>query len=471
MKLIWHMPTLRRGSCGLSIRALHFARRLRDNGHDITFAVARDKTDCDDGTIDDFPVQLINVKRRRPMHWSLQASERLRAAHEAVTHIDASADAILSCQPEAVIAFCERRSTGQASSNRPVIFVCGGTTLLHDSADRQRHKSAANRLRQWMTTPAFAIDRRLKRRNEQLAFELADACVFDSESTRARVVETYGIPQSKCRAIRGAVDAIAFQPPTPNARRSARERFGMSGEAFVLAWTGRMSPEKNLEALLFALPLVRHTDIRLLLAGDGPERKRLKKMLLKMASNAEGDVIRTAFADRVHFLRDLDDVRPVLHAADAFIFPSISESLGLSLVEAMACGLPCIAMAADDARIRNASREILDDGRCGILVEQDDPACIAGAIDLLARDAAQRAEFASTSRRRAASTFDWTRTSAELESLITERICRLNEQAIPISQSVRTRRGDASRIARTTTGLSHTPSRPRDSASHHDVTS
>lgn len=430
MKLLWHMPTLRHTLCGLSIRAVHFAMRLRDLGHDVTFAVARDKTDCDEGDIRGIPVQLLDVTRRRPFHWSIQATERIRAARDAVMQIDGRFDAILTCQPEAVVAFQPRQGGASARSKQqcaPVIFVCGGTTLLHDEADRSRRERATRQLRGIIARPAFAVDRALKRHNEQWAFELADACIFDSESTMARVVDEYGIDRTKCHALRGAVDADACRPPNESERRNARQAYGISDDVFAMAWTGRMSPEKNLVTLLRAMPLVRRADLHLFLAGDGTERPALEKIVSALSDNGNDD--RATVADRVHFLGNIADVRSLLHAADVLVFPSVSESLGLSLIEAMACGLPAIALAGDGQRIRNAFREILDDGRCGTLVAHNTPTAFAAAIDDLATDADKRASFAATGRTRAASEFGWNESTRRLQSLITHLICRSTGKA------------------------------------------
>ncbi|MCB9858110.1 MAG: glycosyltransferase family 4 protein [Phycisphaerales bacterium] len=442
MKLLWHMPTFRSVSCGLSIRALNFARQLRRRGHEIEFAVARDKTDCVNGIIDGFPIQLLDVVRRHPVHWSLQARERLRAARDAVSQIALDCDAIITCQPEAVIALHGSRTRTSAGSiaesgnpqhSTPIFFVCGGTTLLHDNADAARARQHTFAIRNILSVPTFALDRSLKRRNERHAFERADACIFDSESTRNRVVDAHGISPDKCHALRGAVDTEVFRPPTRDERQAARLRFAIADADFAIAWTGRMSPEKNLETLIRSIPECGDRRIRLLLAGDGAERPRLEKITHCLDADCHQTTAAATTARRVQFLRDLPDVRPLLHAADAFAFPSVSESLGLSLIEAMACGLPSIALQADERRIRNASAEILDHGRCGRLVADNAARSFAAAFDLLAHNTAECARLAASARQHAITAFGWSDSADKFESLITRRICRSKGQANPVS--------------------------------------
>ena len=92
MNILWHMPTLRKQTCGLSIRARRLAAELRDRGHTIIFAVADDKTDILGESLDDFPVRRIAVTRARSMpwssHWSTQALAKRAAARRLVRSLD-----------------------------------------------------------------------------------------------------------------------------------------------------------------------------------------------------------------------------------------------------------------------------------------------------------------------------------------------------------------------------------------------
>lgn len=408
MKILWHMPTFRRATCGLSIRARRLATELRSRGYDTTFAVAGDKTDITESTIDGHAIRIIKVERREPLHWSIQAREKLRFARIAVRSVsDVPHDLFVTCQPEAVTAY------RAISSTAPVAYVCGGTTILHDDSNARNE----NRRHTAFHRVAPAIDRRLKRQAERVAFANADLCIFDSESTRRRVIDAYSIDQAKCHALHGAVDCDRFSPPTADQRRTSRAALGLHDGEFVVAWTGRLSPEKNLPTLIRALYQCKTVRARLLIAGCGPDRSSLE------AINGEliGD------GNLVRFLGMREDIRPVLHAADAFIFPSVSESLGLSLVEAMSCGLPCVALAADERTIRNASTEILQSGECGILVERNDPFAIADAIDRLANDAGLRAILAERGRRRAVERYDWQRAGDAFDQLISTLFCRSNQ--------------------------------------------
>jgi len=114
------------------------------------------------------------------------------------------------------------------------------------------------------------------------------------------------------------------------------------------------------------------------------------------------------------------DVRPFLHAADAFVFPSRGESFGGALVEAMASGLACVALCPDGETIRNANFEIIEHVTTGLLVDRAEPAALAAALDRLLADRELRTALGQAARRRAASAFTWSVAARQLNDLVCE---------------------------------------------------
>src|SRR5690606_33354446 len=105
----------------------------------------------------------------------------------------------------------------------PAVYVCGGTTILHDRAERARQgefSSVVSRI-------AFAIDRAVRQRSERAAFLRADAVVFDSAATRSAAITAYGIPPTRSHAVPGAIDPAEFFPPGPERRDAARATRGI----------------------------------------------------------------------------------------------------------------------------------------------------------------------------------------------------------------------------------------------------
>jgi glycosyltransferase involved in cell wall biosynthesis len=120
----------------------------------------------------------------------------------------------------------------------------------------------------------------------------------------------------------------------------------------------------------------------------------------------------------VTFVGAVPDVRPYLYAADVFVFPSVGESFGGSLAEAMACGLPCIALQGDGRHIMNASEEVFGATECGVLVSSGAPAALAAGIDHLASAPAHRRALGRLASSRARETFSWSRGGRRLCELV-----------------------------------------------------
>jgi len=152
----------------------------------------------------------------------------------------------------------------------------------------------------------------------------------------------------------------------------ARARWGIAADALVAGYVASLTAEKGHEALLDAFAELRRTvpSCHLLLAGSGP----LQNSLQEKARNAR-------LLSDVHFAGFVEDTRSVYAACDIFLFPSLREGLGSSLLSAMSCGLPVAAFCG------GATAEFLEDGRNGLVVAPAAP-LLATAAALLLRDRA-----------------------------------------------------------------------------------
>jgi glycosyltransferase involved in cell wall biosynthesis len=132
--------------------------------------------------------------------------------------------------------------------------------------------------------------------------------------------------------VRNAIDIHAFE--TSVTRNDARMLLGLPVGAFIIGHVGRFHPVKNHAFLIDVLSGLRAmgVDARLVLSGDGP----LKDLLLARIADRQ-------MTDFVHLLGVRSDVPVVLASLDAFVFPSLYEGLGLSVIEAQAAGCPVIA--------------------------------------------------------------------------------------------------------------------------------
>ncbi len=126
-------------------------------------------------------------------------------------------------------------------------------------------------------------------------------------------------------------------------REKKRRELGLSKESILLGYVGRLAPEKNLEFLTAQVAQLMNTNknVHFLVVGKGPSEKDLEKAFSHM------DIL-----PRLHFLGALQgqDLVDCYHAMDVFVFASKSETQGLVLCEAMAAGVPVVALDAPGVR-------------------------------------------------------------------------------------------------------------------------
>jgi glycosyltransferase involved in cell wall biosynthesis len=203
---------------------------------------------------------------------------------------------------------------------------------------------------------------------ERLAYEMDDAVIVVSEGLRAFLETEERLPRRKMVVIGHGIEAA----PRPATRGEARRILGLPAQGPLIGAVGRLSHEKGQLVLLQALPAILAAFPRTscVFAGEGPTRAPLEEVTRRLG-----------IGDRVVFLGFRRDVPMVLAALDLFVQPSIYEGFGLSLLEAMAAGLPVVA-----SRVGGIP-EVIEDGRTGVLVPPQDPAALAGAVVRLLGDA------------------------------------------------------------------------------------
>jgi glycosyltransferase involved in cell wall biosynthesis len=190
--------------------------------------------------------------------------------------------------------------------------------------------------------------------------------VYTPSSVARRDLTNLGLPDVEVWG-RG-VDTGVFHP----GRRSQtlRERLGM-GSRFTFLYVGRLAPEKRVDFVIEAFRLasagVPRGVMHLIVAGTGPCEAALR-------ASAPPDVSFVGFLDRHTRLPDL------YANCDAFAFASVTETLGLVVLEAMASGLPVLAAPAGGVR------DHLRDGVNGLGFDADDPAAMGRAMVLLASE-------------------------------------------------------------------------------------
>jgi sugar transferase (PEP-CTERM/EpsH1 system associated) len=188
------------------------------------------------------------------------------------------------------------------------------------------------------------------------------------------------VDPARIRQLYSGVDAQKFHPPARGAAADEPHKAispaglpagFLDGNPVVIGTVGRLDPVKNQAILLEALRglsdqgAAAASDVRLVIAGDGPLRDSL-----------EAEAARLGVSGRVWFAGSRSDTPDVLRALDVFVLPSLNEGVSNTILEAMATGLPVVA-----ARV-GGNPELVLDGVTGTLY---DPSAPGGAEEALLR--------------------------------------------------------------------------------------
>jgi glycosyltransferase involved in cell wall biosynthesis len=212
------------------------------------------------------------------------------------------------------------------------------------------------------------------------AYLWADRLVEPLSSAIVCVSETElraGLAARTCRSSRTVVIPNAVDPG-PVVERRVR-----TGGPLEVVSVGRLAEPKDFATLIGAVAGLPVGTARLVVLGDGPQRAALEA---QAAALGRGDAF--------EFAGEVEDVRTRLERADAFVLSSRSEGMPLSVLEAMAAGLPVVATDVGGVH------EVVVDGSTGRLVPAGETSPLAAALSELAGDAALRERFGNAGRAR-----------------------------------------------------------------------
>jgi glycosyltransferase involved in cell wall biosynthesis len=229
----------------------------------------------------------------------------------------------------------------------------------------------------WAFKAHAGVPSRLYRWADRLMAPLTTVTICVAEGER-----TAGLAAGTCRAERTVV--IPNAVPAGSVPRAARD-----GDPPRIAWVGRLAEPKDPLTLVRALALLPSGSFCAAFAGDGPGRVAVERE--RCALGLEG---------AAELLGERSDVPALLARSDVFVLASRSEGAPLSVLEAMAAGLPVVA-----SRVGGIP-EIVVDGETGVLVEPGDPRPLADALGRLLGDARLRARMGDAGRRRVLERFD-----------------------------------------------------------------
>ena len=218
-----------------------------------------------------------------------------------------------------------------------------------------------------------------------------------SEAVREHLVKDFKVKDADVRLIHNGIDVDKFRVQGSEFRVDKKKKLGL-GSGPVVGIVARLSDVKGhaylIEAMKFVLEKI--PQVQLLIVGDGKMKQGLVKLVRSLGIEKS-----------VYFIPAVSDITQVFGAMDLFVMPSLQEGLGLSLMQAMAVGLPVIG--SDVGGIKS----LIKMGENGILVKAADSLILASAILDLLGDTAQAKLLGDRAR-------DFIRQNFSLDKMIQE---------------------------------------------------
>ena len=220
---------------------------------------------------------------------------------------------------------------------------------------------------------------------EEHISKAADTIISSSAQERRFLVDMAGVEPDKCKLIHPGVNPLVFHPAEGG---EVNEEIGSGKEKLVMIYVGRIEPIKGLAAVVDILNILRRRSpavyerFKMVVVGggriDGDFQTNEEIALIKSRLDEQN------MSDKMLFLgsRKQEELSKYYSAADALFFPTLYESFGLVMGEAMACGTPVLA-----SKIGEMSAFIVE-GKNGFTFAAEDPSAAADAIILFDREKA-----------------------------------------------------------------------------------
>ena len=225
------------------------------------------------------------------------------------------------------------------------------------------------------------------------AYSTADLYLSVSPGLTARYLAA-GLPADRIREIPNGVDATRFSPASAEERSALRRRLNLPLERSLILFVGVISPDKQPHVLLDAwLRLQSDPALASTLVFVGATDPTLFELGGRLIDQLRGTVAASGFADRVVFVPPTNQVQDYFRAADMYAMPSLREGLPIALLEAMACGLACVA-----SRLPGSTDTMIEPGVNGLLVPPGDVAAFADGLARLLSNPDEAARLGAAAR-------------------------------------------------------------------------
>jgi len=212
----------------------------------------------------------------------------------------------------------------------------------------------------------------------KLAARWTNCLVAVSQEIQKKVIEGYNVPSDKVVLIHNGININRFQCKHNEANSENQK-------VFRIGAVGRLSPEKDYLTMLKAIRDIINNDfnIQLDIVGDGDQKQELQEEARSLG-----------ISEQINFLGERHDIPELLNQFDVFVQSSLMEGMSLTILEAMASGLPVVATDV------GGNPEVIVDKQTGFLVSKKNPAQLAEAIINIISDCTLIKKMGNAGRKR-----------------------------------------------------------------------
>jgi glycogen(starch) synthase len=249
------------------------------------------------------------------------------------------------------------------------------------------HSTEVGRVQQLSSPDSYMIDGL-----EWWMIYEAKLVIMCSNFMKREINDHFHLPHEKVSIIPNAIDTSEYNRDIN--KEAVRRRYGIGPYERLVLFIGRLVPQKGVEHLIRAVPLIarHHGEARFLIAGDGWSRSHLEGMA---ASTGHGSKIRF-----LGFIPDSERVE-LLMSADALVIPSIYEPFGIVALEGMAAGVPIVA-----SNVGGLS-EIVEHDRTGMLAYKESPESIAWCVNKILSDHGYSEWLTNNAKKKVDDVYSW----------------------------------------------------------------
>jgi glycosyltransferase involved in cell wall biosynthesis len=222
---------------------------------------------------------------------------------------------------------------------------------------------------------------------ERLSSWMNAKYITNSETAKQSLVKEQGLNPRNISVIVNGIDLQKIDSIKMNRadRIKKRKSLGLNSEDFVISCVGRLHEQKGQEYLISAISLLKNNmknsmkdnNLKCLLIGDGDKKVEYIKQIKELG-----------LTGKIRLLGSRDDTIHILKSSDLFVLPTNYEGMSNAILEAMACSLPIIVTEIPE------NKELITDGKQGLLVQPRNPEQLAEKIDFLVHDKKKRGVLA-----------------------------------------------------------------------------